>query len=102
MSLSCSSLSFTGDVQPFLALGHQLRSEGHRVRIASHDVFRDFVTKTGLEFFPIGGDPSSLMAVSELYQDSSTKPLTCLVHGQKSGHHPKIRDDTFWGDLKET
>ncbi|PQE14327.1 hypothetical protein CJF30_00006908 [Rutstroemia sp. NJR-2017a BBW] len=51
-----------GDVQPFLALGHQLRSEGHRVRIASHDVFRDFVTKTGLEFFPIGGDPSSLMA----------------------------------------
>ncbi|KAG4428277.1 hypothetical protein IFR05_016242, partial [Cadophora sp. M221] len=51
-----------GDVQPFLALGSKLRAAGHRVRIATHDIFRDFVTSTGLEFFPIGGDPSSLMA----------------------------------------
>ncbi|KAH9212963.1 putative sterol glucosyltransferase [Leptodontidium sp. 2 PMI_412] len=51
-----------GDVQPFLALGSKLRAAGHRVRIATHDVFRDFVTSTGLEFYPIGGDPSSLMA----------------------------------------
>lgn len=52
-------------MQPFLALGSKLRAAGHRVRIATHDVFRDFVTSTGLEFYPIGGDPSSLMAVSE-------------------------------------
>ncbi|GAM40538.1 hypothetical protein TCE0_039r12963 [Talaromyces pinophilus] len=51
-----------GDVQPFLALGRELQAEGHRVRIATHDVFRDFVTEAGFEFFPIGGDPSSLMA----------------------------------------
>jgi sterol 3beta-glucosyltransferase len=56
----------SGDVQPFLALGRELSSQGHRVRIATHDVFGDFVTKAGLEFFPIGGDPSSLMAVSKL------------------------------------
>ncbi|KAF7880784.1 uncharacterized protein EAF01_011949 [Botrytis porri] len=51
-----------GDIQPFIALGSALRASGHRVRIATHDVFRDFVKATNLEFFPIGGDPASLMA----------------------------------------
>ncbi len=53
-----------GDVQPFIALGHELRKYGHRVRIATHNMFEDFVRKSGsgLEFYPIGGDPSELMA----------------------------------------
>jgi UDP:flavonoid glycosyltransferase YjiC (YdhE family) len=51
-----------GDVQPFLALGCELRKHGHRVRLATHPVFQDFVLKTGLEFFSIGGDPAELMA----------------------------------------
>lgn len=53
-----------GDVQPFVALGQELRSYGHRVRIATHSVFKDFVKSAGLEFYPIGGDPAELMAVS--------------------------------------
>ena len=52
-----------GDVQPFLAMGNELQARGHRVRIATHNVFRDFVKSAGLEFFPIGGDPAELMAV---------------------------------------
>jgi UDP:flavonoid glycosyltransferase YjiC (YdhE family) len=52
-----------GDVQPFVALGKVLKEQyGHRVRLATHPVFRDFVTENGLEFFNIGGDPSELMA----------------------------------------
>jgi UDP:flavonoid glycosyltransferase YjiC (YdhE family) len=52
-----------GDVQPFVALGKVLKDQyGHRVRLATHPVFRDFVTENGLEFFNIGGDPSELMA----------------------------------------
>ncbi|KAL2879338.1 hypothetical protein SGCOL_005466 [Colletotrichum sp. CLE4] len=51
-----------GDVQPFIALGNELQTYGHRVRLATHDVFDDFVRKSGLEFYPIGGDPSELMA----------------------------------------
>ncbi|XPS77336.1 hypothetical protein M3J09_009362 [Ascochyta lentis] len=53
-----------GDVQPLIALGHELRKHGHRVRIATHNVFSDFVMKSGsgLEFYPIGGNPSELMA----------------------------------------
>ncbi|KAH8673708.1 hypothetical protein BX600DRAFT_378551 [Xylariales sp. PMI_506] len=53
-----------GDAQPFLKIGKVLKEKyGHRVRIATHPAFRDFVEKdTGLEFFSVGGDPSELMA----------------------------------------
>lgn len=51
-----------GDVQPFLALGTELQRTGHRVRIATHNVFEKFVAEAGLEFYPIGGDPADLMA----------------------------------------
>ncbi|OLN88212.1 Sterol 3-beta-glucosyltransferase UGT80B1-like protein 1 [Colletotrichum chlorophyti] len=51
-----------GDVQPFIALGNELQAYGHRVRLATHNVFEDFVRKSKLEFYPIGGDPSELMA----------------------------------------
>lgn len=52
-----------GDVQPFIALGTELQRDGHRVRLATHDVFHDFVLgSSSLEFYPIGGDPSDLMA----------------------------------------
>ncbi|KAI5367462.1 putative UDP-glucuronosyl/UDP-glucosyltransferase, ubiquitin interacting [Septoria linicola] len=52
-----------GDVQPFVALGKVLKETyGHRVRLATHPNFKDFVTENGLEFFTIGGDPQALMA----------------------------------------
>ncbi|RGP70242.1 udp-glucose,sterol transferase [Fusarium sporotrichioides] len=51
-----------GDVQPFVALGNELQRHGHRVRLATHNTFADFVRESGLEFYPIGGDPTELMA----------------------------------------
>lgn len=51
-----------GDVQPFVALGCTLKEFGHRVRIATHAVFKSFVEAYGLEFFNIGGNPEELMA----------------------------------------
>ncbi|KAJ5591949.1 uncharacterized protein N7459_002318 [Penicillium hispanicum] len=51
-----------GDIQPFVALGKALKAHGHRVRLATHLAFRDFVLDGGLEFFNIGGDPAELMA----------------------------------------
>lgn len=69
-----------GDVQPYLALALGLiRSRGHRVRLATHGEFKDFVLKANeqlvglvgprgealegkLEFFDAGGDPRALMA----------------------------------------
>ncbi|KAI7205553.1 hypothetical protein D0869_01373 [Hortaea werneckii] len=51
-----------GDVQPFVALGTALQKYGHRVRLATHENFRQFVRDAGLEFWSIGGDPEELMS----------------------------------------
>ncbi|KAG7041707.1 glycosyltransferase family 28 domain-containing protein [Colletotrichum scovillei] len=53
-----------GDVQPFIPIAQLLMKEpyGHRVRICTHPVFKDFVESNGVEFFSIGGDPEALMA----------------------------------------
>lgn len=39
---------------------HYLQEYGHRVRLATHANFKDFVLSTGLEFFPLGGDAKVL------------------------------------------
>ncbi|KAI3874090.1 hypothetical protein MKW98_013751 [Papaver atlanticum] len=49
-----------GDVQPFIAIGKRLQDYGHRVRLATHANFKEFVLTAGLEFFPLGGDPKVL------------------------------------------
>ncbi|CUS08509.1 unnamed protein product [Tuber aestivum] len=52
-----------GDVQPFIALGQVLKDQyKHRVRVATHPTFKEFVEENGLEFFSLSGDPSELMA----------------------------------------
>ncbi|EAU32050.1 predicted protein [Aspergillus terreus NIH2624] len=51
-----------GDVQPFVILGKELKKHGHRVRLATHLSFNEYVNEQGLEFFNIGGDPAELMA----------------------------------------
>ncbi|KAL8099300.1 hypothetical protein AgCh_031824 [Apium graveolens] len=49
-----------GDVQPFVAIGKRLQEYGHRVRLATRSNFKEFVLSSGLEFFPLGGDPKVL------------------------------------------
>lgn len=53
-------LALTGDVQPYIALSLALVAHGHRVRLATHGEFKDFVklsTNATVEFFDLGGDP---------------------------------------------
>lgn len=51
-----------GDVQPFIPIGKRLQDYGHRVRLATHPNFKEFVLMAGLEFYPLGGDPKQLAA----------------------------------------
>lgn len=37
-----------------------LQEYGHRVRLATHSNFKEFVLTAGLEFYPLGGDPKVL------------------------------------------
>ncbi|KAJ3098704.1 hypothetical protein HDU97_003789 [Phlyctochytrium planicorne] len=62
MSIVIMIVGSRGDVQPFIALGKELMKYGHRVRLATHGIFRQFVTENGMEFYPLAGDPSELMA----------------------------------------
>ena len=50
-----------GDVAPFIALGLELKARhGHRVRLATHACYRSKVLASGLEFYPLAGDPRVL------------------------------------------
>lgn len=52
-----------GDIQPFIKIAKILKDKhGHRVRLATHPAFKEFIEEKGLEFFSVGGDPSELMA----------------------------------------
>jgi hypothetical protein len=62
MNLVIQVIGSRGDIQPFIALGKELKAHGHRVRLATHLAFREIVLEGGLEFFCIGGDPEELMA----------------------------------------
>ncbi|KZV74732.1 glycosyltransferase family 1 protein [Peniophora sp. CONT] len=52
-----------GDVQPYIALAKRLMLDGHRVRIATHGEFKDWVESFGIEFGYVGGDPAELMRI---------------------------------------
>jgi sterol 3beta-glucosyltransferase len=49
-----------GDVQPLVALGLGLRSEGYAVRVVTHADFQPLVAGHGLEFAPLDGNPNEL------------------------------------------
>lgn len=51
-----------GDVQPFVIIGQLLQSHGHRVRLATHELYQDYIIESGLEFYPLAGDPKVLSA----------------------------------------
>ena len=62
MNIVIMVIGSRGDIQPFLRLGKLLKEDhGHRVRIATHPAFKDFVEKdSGLEFFSVGGNVSGI------------------------------------------
>ena len=63
MNIVIMVIGSRGDIQPFLRIGKDLKEFGHRVRLATHPAFKEFVEKdSGLEFFSVGGDPAELMA----------------------------------------
>ncbi|EJP63533.1 sterol glucosyltransferase [Beauveria bassiana ARSEF 2860] len=86
-----------GDVQPFVALGTELQRHGHRVRLATHNIFDKFVRDAGLEFYPVGGNPAELMAY--MVKNPSLIPsMGSLVAGevQKKRHMVEEMLDGFW------
>ena len=92
-----------GDIQPFVALGQELTAHHHRVRIATHPIFRDFVLDAGLEFFSIGGDPEQLMAF--MVQNPSLIPAFSTIRsGAIQRRRREMREiiDGCWRSCSES
>jgi len=64
MKITILAAGTRGDVQPYISLGRELKKAGQEVRIATFKNFEDLVKGSGLEFYPIKGDVSSL-AISD-------------------------------------
>lgn len=81
-----------GDIQPFLKIGKVLKEQhGHRVRMATHPAFRNFVEQDiGLEFFSVGGDPAELMAF--MVKNPGLIPTASTI---RAGEIGRKRDSMF-------
>eukprot|EP00595_Chromulina_sp_UTEXLB2642_P003086 CAMPEP_0196763528 /NCGR_PEP_ID=MMETSP1095-20130614/4257_1 /TAXON_ID=96789 ORGANISM="Chromulina nebulosa, Strain UTEXLB2642" /NCGR_SAMPLE_ID=MMETSP1095 /ASSEMBLY_ACC=CAM_ASM_000446 /LENGTH=1269 /DNA_ID=CAMNT_0042116921 /DNA_START=178 /DNA_END=3987 /DNA_ORIENTATION=- len=60
LSIVLMAVGTRGDIQPFTQIGRRLQQDGHRVRIATHSCYRDYISASGFEFYPLGGDPHKL------------------------------------------
>ncbi len=63
LRVTCLTIGSRGDVQPYIALCKRLLKEGHRPKIATHTEFKGWVTKHGIEFATVDGDPAELMRI---------------------------------------
>lgn len=63
LRITCLTIGSRGDVQPYIALCKRLLEEGHRPKIATHVEFKGWVTKHGIEFATVDGDPAELMRI---------------------------------------
>eukprot|EP01133_Synstelium_polycarpum_P007913 gene7913-9291_t len=62
LRITILTIGSRGDIQPFIALARALRSHGHDVTLASHELYRDLISRdNGLKFAVLGGDPKELM-----------------------------------------
>ncbi len=61
MRITILTVGSQGDVQPFLALGTGLQAAGHRVRIATNELFRDAIRGRGLDFSGLPWNPGRML-----------------------------------------
>ncbi len=56
MKITILTIGSRGDIQPYLALGVYLKRVGYRVKLATHETFKDLIVSYGLDFEDMGGN----------------------------------------------
>lgn len=80
-----------GDIQPFRQFGMRLKEDGHRVRLATHELFRSYILEKGLEFYPLAGDPK-LLSEFMVKTGGSILPLSAELLKEIPKFHAMICD----------
>jgi sterol 3beta-glucosyltransferase len=83
-----------GDLQPYVALGIGFKNAGYDVRIATHDLYKGFVTQYGLEFAPVKGNPRDL-----LERDAAKETLKTGANAVKMTLGFRKMVDTILGEM---
>ena len=84
MRVTVLAVGSTGDIQPYLALAVGLKNDGYSVRFVANSNFASFVTRYGLEFFPIQVDSFKISQSpqAQAWYDSGSM-LTLLLNTQR-------------------
>lgn len=61
MRITLLTIGTHGDVRPYVALGKGLQAAGHRVRIGTHAEFETLITRQGLAFHAVEGNPREVL-----------------------------------------
>ncbi len=96
-TISILTTGTRGDTQPYIALGLALQKRGHRVRLAAFENYGEWVKGFGLEFYPIKGDVSQVMASGDVqHAMNADNPLkVALSFNKLKALVPDLSEDFF-------
>lgn len=60
-----STIGSAGDVNPFVAIGRELRRRGHRVTLVTNPYFESLAVQAGLDFVPLGAAEDYANAIAD-------------------------------------
>ena len=86
MHITVLALGSRGDVEPIVALGKALTGSGHRVRVATFEIFRSLVVEAGLDYSLVRGDAQALLrsAAGNERLARRISPLTAIAALRRS------------------
>ena len=71
MQITILALGTRGDVQPYIALGLRLQAEGHKIKLATLDIFKHFILSKGLDFVSLGSVPQESKAPNQKKEEGN-------------------------------
>ncbi len=81
MKITLITIGSRGDIQPYVPLAMGFRDAGYDITIATHEPYRDFVTRNGVQYAPIAGDPRQIMEGEDGLDwiDTGGNPLSTMT-----------------------
>lgn len=105
MHVTILTIGSRGDVQPCVALGKGLRQAGHRVTVATHTNFEDFVGEQGLDFLAAIEDIQLVLGTAagqQLFETGENGLRALHDLAQTMAPYAQQTLSNFWDACQET